>query len=255
MPKSYLALAIFAVVASIILFSFKRTWIFIGEGLRIRALLDILDWKVPVLTALSTTVASIGAGLPASRAIPGSIMAVMAVGVAVAAFRGWRPALRPFGVVIEDDPGSDALNLRITNAVHRPELIQSKLFLHVVQEWDDMLEDFKQPSEFRAFVTAELFANEGNLPYKIPRRFQLVEFTNPAGPVIKVKGSQGTWKIPRPGTWKFFQELRWDGGSPYRFVKYVHWGRSSAPAFVHPWRVWFKRLPVSGESKGTRSLE
>jgi hypothetical protein len=238
----------------LIVFGLKRAWRYIGDVLRLGSFATLLGWKGTIAGAVSGAAIYLSVGI-----VPYAITFAGLTVVAIATYRGWRPALFPLGVAIEDDPGSQALNLRITNVTNADELTEDKLFLHGVQELDCRSWEFKEPSEFGHFATMTVYGNQKNLPYKQPRRFQLVEFEDPATPNIHVKdesnGSRRTWPIPRKGTWKLIHELRWDGGRPYRFVKYVHWSRSSAPAFMHPLRVWLRLLPANGERRGPRSLE
>jgi hypothetical protein len=137
----------------------------------------------------------------------------------------------PIGEIpdIEDNPDMNALNLWITNNFADVTLERSELFLR-----DRRLIGGQQPEPLAVFTPMTLTKNADGLPPKVKRRFQLVEFKNPASPIFQgyVNGSLARIPVPMMGTWQLDLEIRWANGNGYPFQKCFRWDASGAPRFV-----------------------
>jgi hypothetical protein len=136
--------------------------------------------------------------------------------------------------LIETSPASDALNLIITN-LSPVDMDADKLLLHGVMKWGERISQFHEVEQFKQFSTVTLYGDQIGLPACEPRRFQLLEFKNPAGPIFRARvESVGAreWSIPSHGLWRMDLELRWNDGTPYPFQQCFKWDQRAAPDFV-----------------------
>jgi hypothetical protein len=136
--------------------------------------------------------------------------------------------------LIEQSAAADALNLTVTNT-SPDDLEANKLLLHSIKRWDEQFHRFSEVSQFKGFSTVTLYGDQVGLPSGQTRRFQLLEFTNPAGPLFRARvESYGAkeWPIPSLGLWRMDLELRWQDGVPYIFRQCFKWDQCSAPDFV-----------------------
>jgi hypothetical protein len=126
---------------------------------------------------------------------------------------------------IEDDPDVNALNLRITNDIETTGLQDCIIYLH-----RRALVDRKPRTPLPSFSVLKLTANHHDIAYMEERRYQLLEFTNPARPFFTTYGS--TVDLPCMGLWRLDLELVWYGGTPYHFSKCFMWEGGRSPYFV-----------------------
>jgi hypothetical protein len=125
---------------------------------------------------------------------------------------------------IVDDPDVNALNLRITNDIEKTGLNDCFLYLH-----RRVLVSGKARTPLPSFQPMRLTSNHHNIPYLEERRYQLLEFTNPAQPFFR--GYEATVDLPCMGVWRLDLELVWYGGTAYRFSKCFAWESGKSPYF------------------------
>jgi hypothetical protein len=143
---------------------------------------------------------------------------------------------------IEEWPVPNALNFRITNKRVKAGMVDDVLILHSVKIWNPGRRQF-QTTELRAIngtppkiLPLRLTHDRPELPYQVPRMFQLVQFTDWNAPFIQgyivSESDMRLAKIPLPhrGVWQFDMELRWAGGSR-PVTRCFEWGENSLPTF------------------------
>ena len=135
-------------------------------------------------------------------------------------------------LTIEDFSVHVALNLKVTSACDRT---GSALYLTRVTKWRDESSGYGPIDIFRDLPGVVLLGNDIGLPSGVARTFQLLEFTNPARPIIRTKllpqGGFKEWPISNPGIWRMDLQLRWDGGEE-DIVKCFRWTNNKPPVFV-----------------------
>ena len=136
---------------------------------------------------------------------------------------------------VEDFPAHNALNLKITNKSVKSGLGGSQLILHSLKRWRGDRRDFGVAETFQPFTPLILFSDQVDLPYRVPRMFQIVEFKNSTAPIIRgrARGEQGPVvepSIPNYGIWLADLELRWGGGT-MQIVRCFQWKENLSPTF------------------------
>ena len=171
------------------------------------------------------------------RATHPRLFAALAIGCSAVALFVWvviaiYPSLsggssRPKSEIpkIEDDADVNALNIRITNDIERKGLNDCLLYLH-----RRVLVGSKARTPLPSFQVIRLTSNHHDIPYMEERRYQLLEFTDPARPFFR--SYSGTVDLPCMGLWRLDLELVWYGGQPYRFSKCFMWESGRSPYFT-----------------------
>lgn len=147
-------------------------------------------------------------------------------------------------LTIEEWPVNNALNFRITNKRIKAGIVEDVLILHSVKLWNAGRRQF-QSAELRAtnapvkLLPLRLTNDQPGLPYRTPRMFQLLQFTDWSAPFIQgyiVNDNDMTLAhVPLPcrGFWQFDMELRWAGGGR-QITRVFEWGDCSLPRFCKP---------------------
>ena len=139
------------------------------------------------------------------------------------------------GLDIENFEVNNALNFRITNKHARDGLADDVLILHSVKLCNGRRQ-FQTVESLSKVLPLILTNDQPGLPYKVPRMFQLVQFTDRSAPFVQgYFGSDHNLRLvamplPSRGFWQFGMELRWAGGS-MQIPRVFHWGESSLPTF------------------------
>ena len=154
---------------------------------------------------------------------------------AVVALWGWWEKIFPPLPDINEFPAHNALNLKITNMYDKSGLGGVQLSLHSIQRWRADRRDFGIAESFAPHIPMVLFADQIDLPYRVPRMFQLVEFKDSSAPLIRgrAKGENGPAReilIPSHGIWRARLELRWGGGAKEHVV-FFEWNENKLPTF------------------------
>jgi hypothetical protein len=143
---------------------------------------------------------------------------------------------------IENFEVNNALNFRITNKRVKDGLADDVLILHSIKLWNPGRKQF----EAIGFCSTDgtpvrmpiiLTNDHPGLPYRTPRMFQLVEFSDRAAPFVQgYFGSDHRYVkflLTYRGFWEFSMELRWAGGST-EIIRVFQWSERSLPKFCKP---------------------
>ena len=176
-----------------------------------------------------------GQGLPAILPMPpwfGAVCLLVGIGLIVWASRDLLFLPAPH---IEEFEARNSLNLKITNKSVKLGLGGVQLILHSLKQWRGDRRDFGLAETFQPFTPMILFSDQVDLPFRVPRMFQIVEFTNSSTPIIRgrARGEQGKTlelAIPGHGVWRADLELRWGGGTKL-IVKCFQWDENRLPTF------------------------
>lgn len=142
---------------------------------------------------------------------------------------------RSRGPHIEEFEAHNALNLKITNRSVKLGLGGTQLILHSLKRWRGDRRDFGLEETFQPFTPMILYSDQVDLPFRVPRMFQILEFKNPSIPIMRgrARGEQGkTVELPilSHGIWRADLELRWGGGTKL-IVQCFQWDENRLPTF------------------------
>jgi hypothetical protein len=170
-------------------------WSAIGQALRIQKILALLgqwesvaDWIRNLVSVLGSTLLMwwTWASVPPPVA---AFMSIALLGIVILAWdKIWPTHIEDASPVrIEDYAVHDALSLKITNHSNIDNLTSSVLFLTRITRWNEEEKAYQIADSFRGLPHMVLMGNQVGLPRKVPRIFQLLEFTNPSSPIIRGK--------------------------------------------------------------------